>query len=375
MEMSNLSALFLQKLGINASFYLTEDDFASQRFLYSGIPQLEELVEMKKAGQFDFETVLLLYENSPIFEKNPADTAEFIRRSAQASIVGFVMVERQPSADSSLPDTGNCLVFTPVISDLETKSAFYSILPELISKSAVLNCPTYQIEISPEEMADDVREYYSKNALAFFEEADQTIPTYDSIYSPARVSKAAATIQKVREIAKAESFKTENIEDESSEIKNSKKEFLAPQSSVLEICCGNGMSTLALYDENVNPICVDINEEDICIGLSHGVLKPERTIIMDATTLSRNMNVEQFDTVIGFMVGTVYEFNKDVWFSIADEALKMLKEDGFLLLTLREEHEAKMIADHLKEKGIDGAIVDNRDDETNYDSWIYFVQK
>lgn len=351
-----MSSLFLQKLGIDASFYLTEDNFAAQRFLYAGIPQLEELVEMRKAGQFDFETVLLLHENAPMFDKNPADTDEFIRRSAQAAITGFVMIERQPSAsnDPTLPDTGNCLVFTPVLSDAETKSAFYAILPNLISKSAVLNCPTYQIEISPEDLADDIREYYSKNALSFFKESGQFIPSYDSVYSPARVSKAAATIQKIRE---------------------TEPQFLEPQSTVLEICCGNGMSTLALYDENVEPICIDINADDICIGLSHGVLKPEKTIIMDATTLSRNMSVEKFETVIGFMIGTIYEFNKNIWFSIADEAVKMLKPGGFLLFTLREEHEAKWIAEHLKENGMVGEIIDNRDDETNYDSWIYFARK
>ncbi|WNY28125.1 hypothetical protein MmiEs2_03070 [Methanimicrococcus stummii] len=360
MKMSNLSSLFLKNLGIDASFYLTEDDFSSQRFLYAGIPQLEELVQLKKSGQFDFETVLLLHENNPMFDKNPADTDEFIRRNAQAAIAGFVMIERQPSASPDLPDTGNCLVFTSVVSDLETKCAFYAILPELISKSAVLNCPTYQLEISFEDLADDVFEYYSKNALAFFKESGQTVPPYDSVYSTARVSKAAATIQKIKQNPK---------------VIASGREFIAPNMSVLEVCCGNGMSTLALYDENVTPICVDINEDDICIGLSHGVLKPEKTIIMDATALSKNLNSERFDTVIGFMIGTVYEFNKNIWFSIADESVKMLKPGGFLLFTLREKHEAEWIFDHLKENGIFGEIIDNRNDETNYDSWIYFAQK
>ncbi len=354
MEMSNLSSLFLQKLGISASFYLTEDDFEAQRFLYAGIPQLEELAALKKAGQFDFETVLLLHENAPMFDKNPADTEEFIRRSAQAAVTGFVMVERQPSDDPNLPDTGNCLVFTPVLSDSETKSAFYAILPQLTSKSSLLNCPTYQIEISAEELADDIREYYSENTLSFFKESGQFIPPYDSVYSPTRVSKAQATVQKIRE---------------------TEPRFLEPQSNVLEICCGNGMSTLGLYEEEIEPICIDINAEDICTGLYHGVLKPEKTIIMDATTLSRNMNIEQFETVVGFMIGTVYEFNKNIWFSIADEAVKMLKTGGFLLFTLREEHEAAWIAEHLKENGMNGEIIDNRDAETNYDSWIYFAQK
>lgn len=354
MLMSNLSSLFLEKLGIDASFYLTEDDFEGQRFLYSGISQLEELVEMKKAGLFDFETVLLLHEDAPLFEKNPADTDEFIRQNARATILGFVMIERQPSHNPNLPDAGNCLVFTPAISDLDTKSAFFSILPNLISNSPVLNCPTYQIGISKSKFADDIREYYSKSALAFFDESGQYLPPYDSVYSPSRVQKAAATIQKIKKIQPC---------------------FLEPKTNVLEICCGNGMSTLALYNEEINPLCLDLNAGDICIGLSHDVLKPERTMIMDATALSKNLDLCQFDTVIGFMIGTVYEFNKNIWFSIADEAVKMLKQDGFLLFTLREEHEAKWIADYLKEQGISGKIIDNRDEESNYDSWIFFAQK
>ena len=96
---------------------------------------------------------------------------------------------------------------------------------------------------------------------------------------------------------------------------------------------------------------------------------------MDATTLSRNLDNETFDTVIGFMIGTIYEFNKNLWFSIVGEAAKMLKPGGFLLLTMRAEHEAVWVSDYLKSKGVVGEIIDNIDELTNYDEWIYFARK
>jgi Methyltransferase domain. len=347
--MKHLQSVFSQKLGIDALFYLTEDDFSSQRFLYAGIDQFKELLEMKKAGMYDFETVLLRGEDT---------------KTLTESFIGFVLVERKKSADLKRNDTGTCLVFTPAVSDKETKNAFYEIMNEMIPiENGSSNNPIHQIDFSEKEFAEDIIEYYTDLKLSAFKESNEFIPPYDSVYSQARIEKALQTIQRVEnEISSGGEFAAEN-------------RFLSKEMNVLEICCGNGMSTLALYEKEIEPLCVDINEEDICIGLSHGVLKSEKTIVMDATTLSKNIESEQFETVIGFMVGTVYEFNKNIWFSIVDEAIKMLKPNGFLMLTLREEHEAKWIAEHLKTQGISGKMIDNRDEKTNYDSWIYFAQK
>lgn len=338
-EMKNLSALFSEKIRINADLYLTEEDFQSQRFLYAGIGQLRELAAMKRDGRFDFETVLL---------------------SEKETVTGFVLVERLQSGDPSLPDTGSGLVFTPAVSDVDTKREFWSVLGELTALPPTSDIPTRCLQISEKELAEDVTEYYSKMKTAFFKESGALLPPYDAVYSQNRVRKAVETIQTVSTLP---IFKTGG------------RPFLEPDMNVLEICCGNGMSTLALYEKGIRPLCVDINAEDICIGLEHGVLKPEKTIVTDASVISRYLDSETYDTVIGFMIGTIYEFNKDLWFSIVDEALKMLKPDGFLMLTLRAEHEAVWIADYLKTQGIDGEIIDNRDEETNYDEWVYAARK
>jgi len=389
-KMTRLSRIFSDKLGISADFYLTEENFQSQRFLFAGMEQLRELAEMKKAGIFDFETVILTDETPADNEKTPASVSSVTDVNLQAAITGFVLVERRPSDDPACNDTGNCLVFTPAVSDAGAKRAFQSIISELTApqfaggatnggatnggatdggatnggttaNNATANdAPVHRICISEKELVDDVIEYYSKTALSFFQESGALLPSYDSVYSKSRVQKAAAVLQKVAGLPA---------------VKESGRAFLAPEFRVLEICCGNGMSTLGLYEKGIVPLSVDINAEDVCIGLAHGVLKPEKTIVMDATALSKNLDAETFDTVIGFMIGTIYEFNKELWFSIAGEALKMLKQGGFLLLTLRAEHEAVWVADYLKSLGVAGEIIDNRDNETNYDEWIYFAGK
>ena len=381
--MTRLSSLFSEKIGIDADFYLTEENFQSQRFLFAGMEQLRELAEMKKAGIFDFETVLLIdeapayseklvmYPEKPVIyseksvtysEKPPAAVSSIKNENLQAA-TGFVLVERQPSGNPDCRDTGDCLVFTSAVSDAATKHEFLSILREITAQPFTGDASVC-LQISEKELVSDVTEYYAKTALSFFRESGELLPSYDSVYSESRVQKAVRTLQKISGLPA---------------VKESGRALLPPSSEsgfgVLEICCGNGMSTLGIYEEGTIPLSVDINAEDICIGLAHGVLKPEKTIIMDATTLSKNLDTEKFDTVIGFMIGTIYEFNKDLWFSIIGEALKMLKPEGFFLLTLRAEHEAMWISDYLKPKGIAGEIIDNRDDETNYDEWIYFARK
>lgn len=353
---THLFAVFVQKLNIRASFYLTEENIASQRYLYDGLLELEELVKMKKEGKFDFETVFLSDE-----EKT-------------SSFIGFVMIEREKSETKGEPDSGNCLVFTSVLSDFETKKMFQSLLADLHSDEKDIptdekGIPTDEkgipsdekyIPVSPEKLADDVREYFSNMNLSYFKESLGNIPPYDSIYSAPRIEKASQTLDIVKNNPRAALLK---------------KSFLAPGSNVLEICCGNGMSSLSLYDAGISPICLDRDEEEICIGLAHGVLKPERTVLMDATTLSKNLDENQFDAVIGFMIGTIYEFNKEMWFSIADESLKVLKKDGFLMLTLRTKQEAEWISEHLNKNGISSEIIDNQDEKTNYDAWICWAQK
>ncbi|MDV0446565.1 hypothetical protein MsAg5_04100 [Methanosarcinaceae archaeon Ag5] len=322
MDLTHLSPLFFKELNLSGSFFFTENSFSDQCRLSAGTPQLAELCGMATVGLFDFETALLKTDSENI---------------------GFVLIERNG-------DCGDCLIFSPAASSAEIKDEFSDLLDTLLSFAT----PTHTVVISAGDLREDITEYYSKDALALFEEQNSKIPAYDSVYSVRRVEKAREAFLKM--IAETGAS-------------------ISGESSVLEICCGNGMSTLALYAENLHPVCLDVNTEDICTGLFHGVLNPAKTMIMDATKLSDTFDENSFDIVVGFMIGTVYEFNKQVWFAIVDEAAAILKKGGFLFLTLRTEAETVMIADYLKSIGFPGKMMDNRDEETGYDQWIYVGKK
>ena len=347
MKLTHLSSLFSQKFGLDCSFFLTEEDYPSQRFLETGLNQFHELAEMTKAGVYNIETVLLINSDKVIFNSN-IDAKSI----PSPYVLGFVLIERRQK-------TAECLMFTPVISDAETKESFQNILSDWVNY-VPSSCSIHSVFISEADLSSDVTAYYSNMLPSVFQESDPFFPSYESVYSAKRVKKAAETLQKTEDLLNQNGIHSS---------------FLSPNAALLEICCGNGMSTLALHERNLSPLCIDINAEELTIGLFHHVLKPEKTIHMDAAALSQNFDCETFDTVIGFMIGTIYEFNKLFWFSIVDEAVKLLKKGGILLFTLRTENEGVWITNHLSKNGIKGQLIDNRDKETDYDQWLYFAQK
>ncbi|MFQ6119625.1 MAG: class I SAM-dependent methyltransferase, partial [Methanosarcinales archaeon] len=142
--------------------------------------------------------------------------------------------------------------------------------------------------------------------------------------------------------------------------------------NILEICCGNGMSSIALHEIGYSPVTIDNDMCAICQGLEHKVLNPHKTIVMDATRLSYFFSEDnKFDCVVGFMLGTIYEFNKNIWITILQEAVKVVKEKGTLLFTVRKKEEIDFVKDTLENFGVKGDIIDNRDNDGIYDQWVY----
>ncbi|MCL7413058.1 MAG: class I SAM-dependent methyltransferase [ANME-2 cluster archaeon] len=144
---------------------------------------------------------------------------------------------------------------------------------------------------------------------------------------------------------------------------------------VLEICCGNGMATLSLEKRGIFPLTTDYDRCQVCQGLEHGVLKPERTIVMDATRLTYFFSYGSFDVVIGFMLGTIYHFNKDVWAAMMAESLKVVKPGGTLLFTVNRREEMDILKDVLDGLGAVGEVIDNTDKNGIYDQWVYLGRK
>ena len=144
---------------------------------------------------------------------------------------------------------------------------------------------------------------------------------------------------------------------------------------VLEICCGNGMATLSLEKLGISPLTTDYDRCQVCQGLEHGVLKPGRTIVMDATRLTDFFDGGSFDAVIGFMLGTIYSFNKDIWAAMMSESLKVIKPGGTLLFTVNKREEMDILKEVLDGLGAVGEVIDNTDENGIYDQWVYLGRK
>ncbi len=147
------------------------------------------------------------------------------------------------------------------------------------------------------------------------------------------------------------------------------------EGEILEICCGNGMSTKPLREMGYNPLTIDFDRCQICQGLEHNVLDPKRTIVLDATRLSEFFPENAFDTIAGFMLGTIYPFNRDLWEKMMVEAVKVLKKDGMIMVTVNKKEEIEFLGSALEKNHIRGEIVDNTDEKGIYDQWAYVGYK
>jgi hypothetical protein len=155
--------------------------------------------------------------------------------------------------------------------------------------------------------------------------------------------------------------------------KVAKKHGLDPgKTDALEICCGNGMSTVPLRHTFRTVLSVDNDKCAVCNGLYHGTLVPGSTMVVDATRLSQ-YGLPKFGAVVGFMLGTIYEFNKPVWRSIVKEAFSRLNGGGLLLLTVNGKVEMDFLEECFTSMGISCEVIDNRQKDTIYDSWALVV--
>jgi SAM-dependent methyltransferase len=144
---------------------------------------------------------------------------------------------------------------------------------------------------------------------------------------------------------------------------------------ILEICCGNGMSTLPLHEMGYDPLSIDYDKCQICQGLEHNVLYPGRTIILDATRLSEFFAEKSFDTIAGFMLGTISSFNREIWEKMILESVGLLKPGGFILLTVNKKEEMEILRVTLDKTCITGKMIDNTDEKGIYDQWVYIGTK
>jgi hypothetical protein len=148
---------------------------------------------------------------------------------------------------------------------------------------------------------------------------------------------------------------------------------LSRDESILEICCGSGMATQALIRQGHTPICMDHDRCDLCQGLKSGLMQAKNSFVLDARLLPHIFPECSFNTVLGFMVGLIDDFNWPLWREILLKASCLAKNR--VLFTVYTQKEAELIAKALGDAGWKGKVIDNRDSKGIYDQWAYLAEK
>lgn len=314
--------LLQELLGIDEEVYLVEESYLAQRTLERTLDYLNGVRRFAEGGQMRLLRVREGEHTLGLLLFNPA--------------------EREVPVDF-------WSVFTGALAGSRSKKDFEALADSILT----FNLPEKDIEVSSESWRDVVNEYYSLMLVNRNLCTGCTVrpESYGSIFSENRVRRVAEIFDTLQ-----------------------KKGFY-PEGRLLEVCCGNGMSTLALYRLGLDPLAVEINKCAVCQGLEQGVLNPRKTVVMDATSLSRYFEPGSFDAVMGFMLGLVYEFNKELWTGIMREAVSVVKEGGLILFTVSSKPEIDILAGALLRAGVEGEIIDNTDSEGTYDQWFFVGRK
>lgn len=314
--------LLQELLGIDEEVYFVEESYLAQRTIertldyLSGVRRFAEEKRMRLLRVREGEHTLGLLVFNPADEEVPVDFWS---------------------------------VFTGALAEIRSKKDFKALTDSLLTS----NPPEKDIEISSESWRAAINEYYSLMLMSrnLCQGCTVKPESYGSVFSENRVKRVTEIFNILQE------------------------KGLYPEGRLLEVCCGNGMSTLALYRLGLNPLAVEVNKCAVCQGLEQGVLNPQKTVVMDATTLSRYFEPGSFDAVMGFMLGLVYEFNKDLWVNIMREAASVANEGALMLFTVSSKPEAEILVETLLRAGVKGEIVDNTDSEGTYDQWFFVGRK
>jgi len=135
--------------------------------------------------------------------------------------------------------------------------------------------------------------------------------------------------------------------------------ILPKDDSILEICCGNGMATQALFRLGQHPVSMDSDRCDLCQSLKSKLLDPQKCFILDARLLPNIFPARSF------------HFNWPLWRDILLKASSLAKNR--VLFTVYTQKEAELIAKALGEAGWKGRVIDNRDSKGIYDQWAYLA--
>jgi hypothetical protein len=314
--------LLKELLGIEEEIYLVEESYLAQRTIGNTLRYLKGAHGFLEGGRMRLLRVREGEHTLGILIFNPAD-------------------EEVPVDFWS--------VFTGALAAAPMKKEFEAIAGSIMNS----NLPEREIDVSSESWRNVVNEYYSFMLVNrnLCQGCTVRPESYGNVFSENRVRRVTDIFNLLQ------------------------KKGFSPEGRLLEVCSGNGMSTLALYRLGLDPLAVEINKCMVCQGLEQGVLNPQRVLVMDATTISRYFDPGSFGAVMGFMLGLVYEFNKELWTGIMREVVSVASEGALLLFTVSSRPEIEILAGALRGAGVKGEIIDNTDCEGTYDQWLFVGRK
>lgn len=318
--------LLQELLGICEEIYLVEESYFSQRTIENTLKYLNSVIN----GMRDLP------------DKQPRRFLRIRDGESTLALLIFNPADEEVPVDFWSVLTG-ALAATPLKKEFET----------LVHLILTFSHPEKDIEISSELWRDAVNEYYSLMLVDRNLCAGCTVKPelYKQVFSENRVQRVIGIFNYLQ------------------------KRDLYPAGRILEVCCGNGMSTLALYRLGFDPFAVEIDKCAICQGLEQGVLNPKKVMVMDATSLSKYFEPKSFDAVLGFMLGLIYEFNKELWIEIVRNAISVAGDGALVLFTVSSKPEIEILAQALRKLGVKGDIVDNTDSDGTYDQWFFVGRK
>jgi len=132
----------------------------------------------------------------------------------------------------------------------------------------------------------------------------------------------------------------------------------------IDCCCGSGVGSAVLRDLGFSPLSYDNDESLLSRGLTEKRLLPKETMWIDATIVSRYIDL--VPKGIGIMMGEINTFSQDMWAQIIEELCTITRET---LITVGTEKEALLIQEWGKEIERDTEITENPSDPI-YDLWV-----
>ncbi|MBN1134727.1 MAG: class I SAM-dependent methyltransferase [Methanosarcinaceae archaeon] len=308
---------------------------------------------------FDVDEEVYLVEPNYYSQKRIESSIKYLQTICDIIVINKLRIIQMTNEGKTI----GLAIFNPATSEVPID--FWSIFTSLIAKKQrsefeslsdtilASNLPERVIEISSDSLHEALVEYYSMLLVNRETCIDCTmqLEPYNRVYVEERINRLLELLEWL------------------------KSDGISFGKDMLEICCGNGMSTIALHRLGYEPLSIEYDKCAVCQGLEHGVLDPRRTIVMDATKLSKFFEQEHFDCIVGFMLGTIYEFNKEIWSRMMLESEKVAREDATILFTVRSKPEMDILEKSLKDAGIEGRVIDNTDCSGMYDQFVFVGRK